>query len=265
MNQNQNNQREMRKLNHELKLSEKSRTFLENLRLYLFSSGKNSNEIEEIVEELEDHLFEAEKSGKPIEKIIGNSPKEYMEMVSKEMVVDLRAWIKYICLIVFGSFSFTIFPDLLKGTLSYSVLELIGHIVIAAIFIASIFTGFKYISTTNQSIKKQGLIIAAIVILPIVLFVGLIYLNKAVDTPIIHFGNTGSIIIGVITALFIIAMSIWAKTLILIIIVPLLTLPDYLLGLTPLKNETQLMISPWITFGGIAIYLWISYKLEKNK
>ncbi|MDI3412093.1 MULTISPECIES: hypothetical protein [Bacillus] len=91
-------------MNNELKLSDKSKLFLENLRLYLFSSGKNLDEIEEIVEELEVHLTEAEKSGKPIEKIIGKSPKEYMEMVSNEMVIDYRTWIKYICLIFLDHF-----------------------------------------------------------------------------------------------------------------------------------------------------------------
>ena len=263
MNQIQNYQKGMGRLN-ELKLSNKSKSFLEDLRLYLFSSGKNSEEIEEIVEELEVHLSEAEKNGKSIDKIIGKSPKEYMEMVSQEMIIDYRTWIKYICLIVFGSFSFTIFPDLMEGNLSYSVMEIVGHIVIGAIFIASIFTGFKYISTTNQSVKIQGLILLTIVLLPIALFVGLIYLNRAFDTPIIHFGNTASLIIGVIAALFIIGISFWAKTWILIIIVILLTVPDYLLSLTSLKYEMQLIISPWITFGGIAIYLWASYKLEKK-
>lgn len=249
---------------NELKLSDKSKAFLEDLQLYLFSSGKNSEEIEEIVNELKVHLTEAEKNGKSIDKIIGKSPKEYMEMVSKEMKFDYRNWIKYICLIVFGSFSFTIFTDLLGGNLSYSVLEIVGHIVIGAIFIASMITGFKYISTTNQSVKIQGLILLTIMLLPIALFVGLIYLNEAIDTPIIQFGHTASLIIGVIAALFIIGMSLWAKTWLLIIIVALLTVPEYILALTPLKNETQLIISSWITFGGLAIYLWASYKLEKK-
>lgn len=249
---------------NELNLSDKSKSFLENLRLYLFSSGKNPEEIEEIVEELEVHLFEAEKNGKPIDKIIGKSPKEYMEMVSKEMVIDYRTWIKYICLIIIGSFSLTIFPDLLEENLSYSVLEIAGHILIGAIFIASIFTGFKYISATSQSVKKQGLILLIIMILPIALFVGLTYLNKAIDTPSIQFGNTASLIIGIVSALFIIGMSLWAKTWILIIIVALLTIPDYLLGLTPLKYETQQIVSPWIPFVGIAIYFYISSKWKRN-
>lgn len=152
----------MRSLKNELKPSKKGQEFLENLRVYLFSSGKQWDEIEGILNELEIHLSEAEKNGKSIEKIIGKSPKEYMEMVSIEMVIDYRTWFKYICIIIFGSFSVTIFPELLEGNLSYSVLEIIGHIVIGAIFIASVFTGFKFISTTNQSLKIQGLILAEI-------------------------------------------------------------------------------------------------------
>lgn len=252
-------------MTHELKLSEKSRAFIENLRLYLFSSGKHSDEITEIVEELEIHLYEAEQNGKSIDKIIGKSPKEYMEMVSSEMVSDYRTWIQYICLIIFGSFSFTIIPDLLRGSLSYSILEIVGHIVIGCIFIASLLMGLKYISTTEQGTKKQGWVLLAIVILPIALFVGLIYLNRAVASPMIHFGQTGSLIVGVITALLIIGISLWARTWLLIVIIACLTLPEYLLSLTSLKYETQLLLSSGITFGGIAIYIWLSYKLGRIK
>lgn len=265
MNQKQNLQEEMRQLSNEKRLSEKSKEFLENLNLYLFSSGKNTDEIEEITEELENHLFEAEQNGKSIEKIIGKTPKEYMEMISDEMVIDYRTWFKYICLIIIGSFSITVFPDSLEGTLSYSVLEIVGHIMVAVIFIATIFKGFKYIATKNQSLKKQGVVLMAIGILPMALYVGLIYLNRVIETPIIYFGKTGSLIIGIIAALFIIGMSYWAKTWVLIIIITFLTLPDYLLAFTSLQYETQLMTSWLITCGGIAIYLLISFKLEKNK
>lgn len=251
-------------MNSGVKLSRKSKDFLEDLRLYLFSSGRKSDEIEEIVDELANHLSEAEDNGKSVEKVVGKSPKEYMESISNEMVVDYRTWIKYICLIILGSFSLSILPDLLEGNLSYSVLEIVGHILIGAIFIFLVFTGFKYISTTSKSLKWQGLILLAIAILPIALFVGLIYLDRIVGTPTVHFGNVGSLIIGVITVFFLIGMSIWAKTWILIMILALLTLPDYFLTLTPLKYETQLIISSLLTFGGIAIYLWISYKLAKR-
>lgn len=253
----------MKNLSNELQLSKKSETFLKNLNVYLFSSGKNPDEIEEIVNELEIHLFEAEEQGKPIEKIIGNSPKEYMQMVSDEMVIDYRTWFKYIGFIILGSFSFSIFIDLWEGNLSYSVMEIIGNITIGTIFIISILIGFKYISTINNA-KKQMVILMSIAILPMILFFGLIYLNKIIDTPVIYFGDKGSLAIGVIAAMLIIGISIWAKSLTLIIIMALLILPDYVLNLTSLQKETQLITSVFITYGGIGMYIWILSKLEKN-
>lgn len=252
-------------MNNELKLSNKSKEFLDNLRIYLFSSGKKSDEIDDIVEELEIHLHEAERNGKPIEKVIGKTPEAYMEMISDEMMIDYRTWIKYIWLIIFGAFSVTIFMDLLEGNLNYSILEIVGDLIITAIFIATVFTGFKYLSKNNLSKKIQWFILFGIAILPIALFVGLMYLNKIIETPIIHFGHTGSLIIGIIAILFLICMSYWAKTWILIILMALLALPGMILNQTSLQYETQLIVGQIITLGGIVIYLWIASKLEKSK
>lgn len=265
MNQVQILEKEMKRLKNEIKLSEQSKTFIENLRVYLFSSGKNSDEIEEIIQELENHLHEAEKRGKPIEKIIGKSPKEYMETISNEMAIDYRTWFKYIFLIIIGSFSITIIRDVLEGELSYSILEIIGNLVITAIFFFSVLKGFKYISTMKQSNWKQIGILLPIVMLPGALFFGLIFLNRTVDTPIINFGNTASVIIGIITVLFIIGMSLWAKTWILIVVVAFISLPGYLLSQTSLPYETQLILESVIMFGGIGIYLLIVTLLEKKK
>jgi len=246
-------------------VSKQSKEFLENLRLYLFSSGKKSRDIEEIVEELEVHLYEAEQKGKPIEKIIGKSPKEYMEMVSDEMSLDYPSWIKYILLIVIGSFSFKILPDVLNGNLAYTVLEISGHIIIAAIFIASILIGFKHTSKTNPSVKKQIFILVPVMIIPMFLFLGLIYLNEAVDTPIIYFGNIASIIIGLLTVLFLIGFSIWAETWLFLFVLSLIIVPEHGLRLTTLAYETQLIISALIPVPGMAIYLWLSYRLKRNE
>ncbi|MFG6147390.1 HAAS domain-containing protein [Halobacillus sp. B23F22_1] len=245
-------------------LSTKSQKFLEDLRVYLFSSGKNSDEIEEITEELEVHLREAEKHGKPIEKVVGTSPKEYMEMISAEMVIAYRTWFKYICLIILGSFSITIFPDLMEGSLSYSVLELVGHLIIAALFIAAVFTGFKYLAASHASFNKQVFLLGGIALLPIVLFVGLIYFNRVIDTPIIYFGQPGSLVIGIIATLVILGVSIWAQSWILVFIVALITLPDYFLSLTSLHQETQFIIQPLIVIVGFAVYLWLSHQAENN-
>ena len=42
-----------------MKLSREAAAFIDNLHLYLLSSGKKDKEINEIVEELTDHLREA--------------------------------------------------------------------------------------------------------------------------------------------------------------------------------------------------------------
>ncbi|MGG1574580.1 hypothetical protein [Fictibacillus sp. NRS-1165] len=88
-----------------MELSKQSQEFLQNLRLYLFSSGRKKSEIEEITEELGDHLREAERNGKSITHIIGQSPEQYMESIAKEMKVDYFGWSKVIPVLISGAFA----------------------------------------------------------------------------------------------------------------------------------------------------------------
>ncbi|MFD2043567.1 HAAS domain-containing protein [Ornithinibacillus salinisoli] len=247
-------------MNNEVNLSDKSKRFLDDLRIYLFSSGKKSEEIDEIATELEIHLAEAEKNGKPIEKIIGNSPKEYMQMVSNEMVIDYRAWVKYIFIIIIGSFSFAIYRGLLEGTLSYSILEIIGHSFIVLVSLGILFGAFKYVSGNNFSTVKQILILTIPGGLPIILFLGLIFANQVVETPTIDFGVLGTIIITSLITLFLIGVSIWARTPIIIIMIALVIIPEYLLSFTAFRIDTQAIISSILTFIGIGIFLALSLR-----
>ncbi|WP_339228591.1 DUF1129 family protein [Oceanobacillus sp. FSL K6-2867] len=245
-------------------LSKKSKQFLENLRVYLFSTGKKEKEIDEIVEELEDHLMQAEQNGKSIEHIIGQSPKYYMELLASEMPIDVKAWMKYIPMILFGAFSFTIVQDLFEGTLAYSLLEIFGFLIISVLFLASISLAFRYIAGKNLSSRKQFVILYPVALLPLALFFGLIFLNKQVTTPLINFGLIGTIIIGIVTVIFIIGISIWSKTWVLPIVLAFVTLPDYLLGFTSLTESTRLITGTCFTFGGIMIYFWVSSKVAKD-
>lgn len=246
------------------KLSKKSNDFLENLRVYLFSSGKNAKEINEIIEELEVHLIEAEKRGKSIEHIIGHSPKEYMDQISNEMAIDIKQWIKFIPIIIFGAFSITIVSDLLEGTLSYSLLEIFGFLSIAVLFLAGTSIAFRYISSKSLSPSKQFFILFMLSAFPMGLFMGLIFLNQAYATPVIEFGMFGTIMIGVLTFFFIIGISLWSKTWILPIVIAWLELPELLLRTTNMAEPTRLLVSTFLTFGGIAIYLAIANRKERT-
>lgn len=244
-------------------LSKESEEFLENLSVYLFSSGKKMKESEEIVEELRIHLQEAEKNGKSVKNIIGSSPKEYIESISNEMENDFRSWIKYLFLIIFGSFSFIVFQDLIHGTLSYSVLQIVGHIAIVLLFIGFLFFILRFLAVSNLRKKTQAVLIILLSIIQLLLFVGLIYADRIFTTPIIHFGVIGSIVIFFIMGGVVIGISIWSRTWILPIIIFLLIVPELVLGLTSLSYEFQIITSTIITYIGFFIYFLIAMKRDQ--
>ncbi|WP_416148003.1 HAAS domain-containing protein [Salipaludibacillus sp. HK11] len=246
-------------------LSERSKTFLGDLRVYLFSSGKKSEDIDDIVEQLEVHLLEAERNGKPIDKIIGDSPKDYMNQLSSEMTVDVKGWAKYIPFIILGGFSFKIIGDLVNGNLSYSLLELFGFLAIALIFIVTTFASFKFISGRGLSNSQQIMVLFPVVTLHMGLFIGLIYLNRSLETPVIHFGTTGTIIIASLAVILVLLISWWAKTAVLPILLILLFLPEYLLGFSTMQEMTQMTVGLFISYASIAIYIYISFKNTKEE
>lgn len=135
---------------------------------------------------------------------------------------------------------------------------------IAGLFILAIFTGFKYISGRHTSIRKQGLVFFHFGYFSDCHVIGLIYLNRAIETPTIHFGLAGSTLIGVMALILIIAESIWAKTWILIIIPALFALPEVILNHTTMQENTQTPLSSFISPGGIAIFLFISLRMSKD-
>ncbi|HLS35535.1 MAG TPA: hypothetical protein VK061_04815 [Bacillota bacterium] len=248
-----------------MKLSKESEKFIGDLRVYLFSSGKNETETEEIIDQLIVHLHEAEKDGKSIEQVVGSSPEEYMAMISEEMEIDYKQWSKYAALIIFGSFAIKIFTDLLNGPLSYSMLAISGHVVITLLSLGLIFSIFRLIATKDFKERTQFMLILPIVLLPIALFVGLIFLDRAIETPTIHFGSVGSTIIGILAALLLIAISIWAKVWILVIITLALVLPTLILQFTNLSEEIRIATGSLISFVAILIYTIFNNQDETKK
>ncbi|MFZ0447067.1 MAG: hypothetical protein WAM95_21030 [Bacillus sp. (in: firmicutes)] len=246
-------------------LSDESKKFIDDLRLYLFSSGKNDQEIKEITEELEDHLYEAELSGKSIERIIGASPKEYMMSISTEMKTDYKAWAKYIPLIIIGAMSFSVFGDLQQGTLRYSLLKIIGTLVYSIIFLVGVFTAFRYMASNQVSKIKEFFILLLPIFISTLFFGGILIADSIYHTPIVDFDILGSIIIGILFLCFVVLFSIWTKTAILPVILIALHLPTILLSLTSFNKGTQLIIGFVITYLLIGLYLLYVVKKEKGK
>jgi uncharacterized membrane-anchored protein len=249
----------------QFELSDKSRKFIDDLKLYLFSSGKNDQEIKEIAEELEDHLYEAERNGKSIDQIVGASPKEYMVSISNEMKIDYRAWAKYIPLIFIGAMSFSVFGDLLQGTLSYSILAILGTILHCSIFIAGLAIAFRFIASHQVSKVKEFFILLLPIFISMLFIGGVIVADSIYPTPVFHFGILGSSLIGLFFLAFVVLFSICAKTAVLPVILIALLLPTNLLSFTSFNDVLQLILGTVITYFLIGGYLLYVVKKEKKK
>ena len=246
-----------------MKLSPESRKFIEDLRLYLFSTGKSDNEIEDIVAELEDHLWEAEKKGKSIIDIIGNSPKEYMEQFANEMKFDIKQWTGYGAMIILGVFAFVLMGDVINQDTDYSWFELIGYPLLTVCFLMLFMKVMKFLAGVSK--KSVGWIVLLLIsAIQIGGFVVLILLDNRYGETVIHFNSTGNIVLFCLSTLIFIGGSIWSKSLVLIVIPIFLYLPEYVLMFTPLKEDLQMVISHLISLLGILIYLFFVNRKENR-
>ncbi|RXZ80290.1 hypothetical protein EBB07_19190 [Paenibacillaceae bacterium] len=248
-----------------MKISRESKQFLENLRLYLFSSGKNEKEIEEIIGELEDHLYEAEQNGKNVEDIIGKTPKAYMEQIANEMPIDIKGLLKYIPIVVTGAFSYILMRDAIRGEIGYSLIEMIGSLFIFlfSLLLASVL--FKYVAGNKISKIKEWFMFGIVGSTPVALFIALIFLDQYYDTPTIQFGVIGNYIAIAFSILVFVGIAIWAKTWISIIFPIILFVPEFIINKSSLQESTKLILSGIIVPVCFGIYALTVLKLEKNK
>src|SRR5699024_4985379 len=141
-------------------LSKEAEQFVQNLRTYLIVSGKDEQEIEEIIEELEDHLQEAEKDNKSISSIIGQSPAQYMESISKEMKTNVKDSLKAGLAIVIGALSIAITRDIVQGEINYSLFKILSMLLVFFIFTAGIVMVAKKLSRSNVSDTKSFIVLS---------------------------------------------------------------------------------------------------------
>lgn len=248
-----------------MKVSKESQQFLDNLRVYLLSSGKNEQEINEIVEELKDHLHEAEKHGKDVEDIIGQSPKEYMNQVADEMPFDLTGVLKYIPIIFLGAFSFILIDDAIRGTMEYSLLELIGYPLILFINLFIMFRiAFRYLATSSLSETKQWLFLSLVGMIPASLFIVIYYVDRFFETPSIEFGTVGVIIAVAVSISVFIGVALWSKSWVTIIIPLLWFLPRVFIDMTSIAEDTKLIVSGTLPLALVGLYLLIVSKREQH-
>ncbi|WP_078556059.1 HAAS domain-containing protein [Bacillus alkalicellulosilyticus] len=244
-----------------MELTKKSQEFLEDLRLYLFSSGKKEAEINEVIEELTDHLIEAEKEGKSVDHITGLSPKAYMESIAEEMPFDVKGMLVVIPAILFGVFAYIMLGDAIRGTMSYTTYHVIGFPVVILIGLGSVVFLFKIIAKNRLKLTWQWILLGGSNLFVIGLFVAVYILSNNYGTPFIEFGFTGRIVATILSIAIFIAIAVWAKIWSPIIIPALLFIPEVIAESFIVNEDVKALV---ITSGFVLIAIYMIFLLRKD-
>lgn len=224
-------------------LSARSETFIENLRLYLMTSGKKEKEVHELTEELKLHLIESEKQGKNIEEIIDCSPEQYMNSLKNEMDTDYKNLAKILPIFFAGVMAYFIMGPAIRGEFALNIVQVIGFPIITIIAL------LIYVFFLQQAGKKQfsakklfliGMIVSASVT---ALFILLLLGSSLFVEPFYAASPTVNwIIVGICSSIFIL-LAVWSKTWMTIWIPAILFIPDVLFRFSTLTDETILILS----------------------
>ncbi|WP_051239761.1 HAAS domain-containing protein [Pontibacillus halophilus] len=243
-------------------LSKESQDFIENLRLYLISSGKNEQDAEEIIEELHDHLHEAEQHGRSVDHIIGQSPKSYMKEIAGEMSLDHKQLAKWFIVIAIGAFSIMLISDAVKGDMSYSILSLVGYPTIMILFLLLTATLFRYLASHKPRKAVEFTLTGLLGFFPVLFFLGILLLEEYVftDLPMYTLDGTGRVVTGLLCLAILIAFSIQMKTMLLLLVVAFLNIPALITDAFTMGEEAALWVEglvPMVLFGGYAFFVYL--------
>ncbi len=243
----------------EIRLTEKSREFIEDLRLYLFASGKKEKEINEIIEELEDHLFEAEKKGKSVDDIIGQNPGEYMKQISVEMDTDKGFIGRYLPVFLVGLMAYFLLERVTTGQMHISVLELVGYPLVSIMQLFITFIVFRFTASRRLSKRREFLLYAGIGGITIASFILLFAADRLVETPVLLIPETGVIIAGIISAGVLITIAFWARTAVPVIIPVILLLPNFFVDILPFGTAGNAVADIVFVYGALTLYIGFTY------
>ena len=234
-------------------LSTESTRFLEDLKVYLLASGKNEQATNEIVLELEDHLIEAEADGKSVRAITGESPAAYIQSISKEMAFDSKQAFWTIMQVYLGAFSFLYLQNLMNGTTTFSILLVGGFLLISAIYLTTLALLFRQ-EALRDGARPRLLRYGIHGGVHVFLIIGLLIVNKFVDSPKITLSPSVGWLFGALLIVWIFVTAWKTKTWILPIALFVFFVPQLLLlYLFDLSEITAVLVSYVLTSITIAV------------
>ncbi|EOS8268123.1 TPA: DUF1129 domain-containing protein [Bacillus cereus] len=250
-----------------MKISKEGEKFLIDTKVYLITKGIKEEDVDAFLEDAELHLIEGEKEGKTVSDIFGDSPKEYAEELAKEMEKDKGGSIKTILGMIIGIGGYWLLTNILFESPNHEFtltnVQLIGYPIVLMITIVGIISAFKMSSFKNK-IKEFSIIYVA-ALLPILLLVLLMFMNKWYGTPVLQLTTIQSYILaGVILLVLLIGEAYilgWIG--ILTVIVPLFIM--FVFKELGKNNPYWGMLEPLLLYGSLYVLMRWSLKIEEKK
>ncbi|WP_270340042.1 DUF1129 domain-containing protein [Bacillus mobilis] len=250
-----------------MQISKEGEKFLIDTKVYLITKGMKEEDVDAFLEDAELHLIEGEKDGKTVKDIFGDSPKEYAEELAKEMEKDKGGSIKSILAMIIGIGGYWLLTNILfenpNHEFTLTNVQLIGYPIVLMITIVGTIFAFK-MSSFKSKIKEFSIIYVAS-LLPILLLVLLMFMNKWYGTPVLQLTTMQSYILaGVILLVLLIGEAYilgWIG--ILAVIVPLFIMFVFK-GLGE-KNPYWGMLESLLLYGSLYVLMRWSFKNEEKK
>ncbi|HDR7770268.1 TPA: DUF1129 domain-containing protein [Bacillus paranthracis] len=250
-----------------MRISKEGEKFLIDTKVYLITKGMKEEDVDAFLEDAELHLIEGEKEGKTVSDIFGDSPKEYAEELAKEMEKDKGGSIKSILGMIIGIGGYWLLTNILFESPNHEFtltnVQLIGYPIVLMITIVGIIFAFK-MSSFKSKIKEFSIIYVA-ALLPILLLVLLMFMNKWYGTSVLQLTTIQSYILaGVILLVLLIGEAYilgWIG--ILTVIVPLFIMFVFK-GLGE-KSPYMGMLESLLLYGSLYVLMRWSFKNEERK
>ncbi|HGH7178358.1 DUF1129 domain-containing protein [Bacillus luti] len=250
-----------------MKVSKEGEKFLIDTKVYLITKGIKEEDVDAFLEDAELHLIEGEKEGKTVKDIFGDSPKEYAEELAKEMEKDKSGSIKSILGMIIGIGGYWLLTNILFESPNHEFVltnvQLIGYPIVLMVTVAGIIFAFK-MSSFKSKIREFSIIYVA-ALLPILLLVLLMFMNKWYGTPVLQLTTMQSYILaGTILIVLLVAEAFilgWIG--ILAVIIPLLIM--FVFKELGKQNPYWGMLEPLLLYGSLYVLMRWSFKNEERK
>ena len=228
-----------------MKLSKRSDEFVKNVRLYLLTSGKKEQEIEEVTGELEDHLAELESRGKSVESITAGSPATYMESLGREMTNDYASWFKYIPIVGLMIVAYSVMGSAIHGSFEMNIVQIIGLPLVALASLIIYWALFRNMAKKEWTGKKSFFGAFFVVLFVMLMFFAVALSSMLSIEPLYVASPKMNIVIAIICALIFVIGAIWLQQWIAILVPILLFGPQIVFSFTSFNEEWK-VIGAWI-------------------